>query len=113
MPMTIERASRRPLRWLAGKAGLLAVTLAVWFGGMAAAAALWEPSEAIVFGSRADVLLAQAPADVRIVSAGAGFVVLHGERKGWVRDLYRGGAWFVWPASAAGCGSRQLRVAGL
>ena len=110
--MTIEGLSRKPLRWLAGKAGLLAMTLAVWFGGMAVAAALWDPSEAVVFGSRADVLLAQAPADVRIVSAGAGFVVLRGDRAGWVRDLYRHGAWLVWPASASGCGSR-LRTVGL
>lgn len=100
------------MRWLAGKAGLLAIVLCVWFGGMAVAAALWDPAEAIVFGS-SDVLLEQAPADVRIVSAGAGFVVLRGERSGWVRDLYRHGAWLLWPAAASGCGERQLRVAGL
>lgn len=112
MPMIIEGVSRKPLRWLAGKAGLLAMTLAIWFGGMAVAAALLDPAEAIVFGSKTDVLLGHASADVRIVSAGAGFVVLRGNRAGWVRDLYRHGAWLVWPASATGCGSR-FRTAGL
>lgn len=113
MPMITEGVLTRRVRWLAGKAGLLALTLAVWFGGMAAATVLWEPSETVVFGSQTDVLLGEIPADVRIVSAGAGFVVLHGERKGWVRDLYRHGAWLVWPASGTGCGSRETRTAGL
>lgn len=101
------------MRWLAGKAGLLAIVLCVWFGGMAVAAALWNPSDAIVFGRQADLLARGTPDDVTIVSAGPGFVVLHGDRQGWVRDLYRRGAWLVWPASASGCGSRPLRTARL
>ena len=96
--MTIDRAS---VRSAVGATGL---ALFVWFGGMAALALVVEPDAVVAFGRAPDLIRATVAADASLVAAGPGFVTLRRQRPGWVRRLYAGGAWFVWPVVTRGCG---------
>ena len=78
----------------------LAVTLFVWFAGMAGLALVVEPPAVAVFGPAAPLW---ADAELRIVAVRPGVMTVAGARPGWVRRLYVEGAWFVWPITAGGC----------
>ena len=95
--MTIERKAAR-------FAGAAFAALAVWFGGVAAAAALFDASSVVVFGPRA--MEAALAAGATLVDARPGFVHVDAEEPGLVRRLYASGAWLVWPATAGGCRGR-------
>lgn len=82
--------------------GILLV-LALWFGGMAAAAALFEPAAVIVFAPEARAVAMVAAADGALLSSGTGFATGRSDRTGFVRRLYARGAWFVWPSLTRGC----------
>ncbi len=89
-------------------AGAVAMTLVAWFGGMGALALVVEPGEVVAFGRMPDLIRATTDADALLVRAGPGFVTLSGQHGGWVRKLYSGGAWFVWPIVGRGCGGSAL-----
>jgi hypothetical protein len=96
--MTIDR------RLLAAPAGALALTLIVWFGGLAALTVVVEPKMVVAFGTKSALWRAVGAADASLVGAGRGYLTLAGTRPGYVRALYAGGAWFVWPITARTCG---------
>ena len=109
MPMIIDRAFiDRPTIDRRGAfpvpiAGI-AVALAVWFGGMAGLALAVDPPAVVVFGPERNLLAAVRATDALLLSAGPGFVTARADRPGFVRKLYAGGAWFVWPIVKGGCG---------
>ena len=106
MPMTIERAAARRQGWgLRFWVSAVAVTLILWFGGLAALALAIDPIEVVAFGRAGDLIRAAVAADADIVRAGPGFLVLRANTSGWVRRLYAGGAGFVWPLTTVGCRS--------
>ena len=86
----------------------LAVTLFVWFAGLAALALVIEPPVVAAFG-RPGALLADK--SLRIVAIRPGVTLVAGEGRGWVARLYREGAWFVWPLVGGGC-FKPARVKG-
>lgn len=93
--MTIER---RRLLW----AG--AAALAAWFAGVTAVTVLAEPTGTVfVLGPEEAMLRTALLAGTAPRDAGRGFVRTGGETPGFVRELYRQGAWLVWPAPAGGC----------
>jgi hypothetical protein len=102
--MTIERTKA------ARFAGAALAALAVWFGGVAAAAALFDASSVVVFGPYA--MEAALTAGATLVDARTGLVRAGAEEPGLVRRLYASGAWLVWPAAAGGCRARP-RAPGL
>jgi hypothetical protein len=77
----------------------------VWRHGRWALAA--PPSAVIVFGPPASLAAAIEAADASILSVGEGFVTAKGDRAGFTKRLYAGGAWFVWPALPAFCGRNK------
>ena len=79
------------------------IALGVWFGGMAAAAVLVEPSTVVVFGPVDKLSQAIDRGGASILSFGRGYVVA----KGSAQSLYANGAWFVWPSLARPCGSNK------
>ena len=85
---------------------LIAATtiLAAWFGGIAALAVVIEPTPSVVVvGPLPTVLRAAAAINATIIEVHTGFSRLRSEHRGFVWDLYRNGAWFVWPAIEGGC----------
>ena len=89
--------------------GAALVALAGWFALAAMATLALEPSRTVgVLAPLSSSLAAVAHADARLVDARAGVVVIQGDRKGFVRQLYAGGAWLVLPA-----GARMLADVGL
>lgn len=95
--MIIER------RAVAFPAKAAVVALSAWFGGMAALAALFDPSAVIVFappGLPASII---AEADGALLTSGVIAATGTSDRSGFVRRLYGRGAWFVWPALGQGC----------
>jgi hypothetical protein len=86
--------------------GLAFGVLAAWFALAALATLVLEPTRAVaVFAPASSSLPALVHANARILDAGAGFVVVQGEHKGFVRQLYAGGGWLVLPAMTGGCRS--------
>ncbi len=81
----------------------LATALAIWFGGMAGVAYVFDPSEVIVFGPSQTAIAAIANSDGELLTTGTGFATATSDRAGFVRRLYAQGAWFVWPALTQGC----------
>jgi hypothetical protein len=78
--------------------------LAGWFALAAATTLALEPSRTVaVFAPLSSSLAAAVHADARLVDARAGVVLIRGDRKGFVRELYAGGAWLVLPAPTGGC----------
>lgn len=81
-----------------------AAILATWFAGIAALTVIVEPTPSVVVvGPLPTVLRAAVASDASIVEVHSAFSRLHSDRRGFVLDLYRNGAWFVWPALEGGC----------
>jgi hypothetical protein len=100
MSTTTRSLPRRAVRFLLA-GGLV---LGAWFFLVAVGTLVAEPTRSVVvFAPGDDALRALAHSDALIVSSGDGFVIAHGQRPGFVRALYAGGAWLVLPASAGGC----------
>jgi hypothetical protein len=78
----------------------LALTLFVWFAGLAALAMVVEPPVVAAFGASGPIL---ADPRLRIVAMRPGVTLVAGEGRGWVRRLYGEGALFVWPIVGGGC----------
>ena len=97
--MTIERTKA------ARFAGAALAALSVWFGGVAAAAAVFDAASVVVFGPRA--MEAALAAGATLEDARPGFVRVGAEEPGLVKRLYKAGAWFVWPAIGGGCLGRS------
>jgi len=83
-------------------AGMVFVLIA-WFGGVAGLALAIDPTVVVVFGPEQNLLSAVQAADASLLSVGPDFVTARAERRGFVRQLYDGGAWFVWPVVKSGC----------
>lgn len=97
---TIIDGCRRGARFC----GAAALVLAAWFLIAAVATLVLEPTRTVaVFAPASSALPALAHADARLVDAGAGFVVVRGQRQGFVWRLYAGGGWLVLPALTGGC----------
>ena len=62
----------------------------------------------VVVGPASTVLHAADATDAAIVDLHPAFGRLYSERRGFVRDLYRAGAWFVWPAVEGGCSALRI-----
>jgi hypothetical protein len=83
------------------------LVMAIWFAGLATAAVMVEPTRSVVvFGPQQTTFRAVTSGSTRLVDAGTGFVVVNGDSKGFVRQLYAAGAWLVLPAISGGCRSR-------
>jgi hypothetical protein len=88
-----------------------ALAIAIWFGGLAVAAPMFEPTaEVVVVASNRDAAIASmARADVALVHASDSVITVAGRSRGFVRELYAGGAWLVLPAGNGGCRGRPNR----
>lgn len=86
------------------------LVLFAWFGGMAALALAINPPAVVVFGPERSLLSAVLAADASLLSLGPGFVIVRADRSGFVRQLYAGGAWFVWPIVKTGCFPERRRA---
>jgi hypothetical protein len=95
--MTTE-ARPRVLRFAGGAAAVLAT----WLVGMAAAALVVTPTVVVAFGDPGR--LAGAGGD--LLASGRGFLAMRTASPDTVKELYRSGAWLVWPLLTAGCGRR-------
>jgi hypothetical protein len=104
---TITEGCRRGARLLCAAA----LTLAAWFSMAAFATLVLEPTRTVaVFAPASIAFSALTHADARLVDAGAGFILVQGGQKGFVRQLYAGGGWLVLPALTGGCrGGGKLR----
>lgn len=95
----------RALRRMSAVLVYAAIALGGWFGGLALAARLLEPTTAVIViapGAGADVASA-VNADVDLLDVSAAFVTVAGRSKGFVKQLYAGGAWLVLPIGSGGC----------
>jgi hypothetical protein len=92
-----------------------ALAIGVWFVGLAIAALAFEPTqEVVVVAANRDAAIASITrADVALVHASDAVITVAGRSRGFVRDLYAGGAWLVLPASNGGCRGRPNGRAGL
>lgn len=92
-----------------------ALAVGIWFGGLAVAAVAFEPTqEVVVVASNRDAAIASiARADVALVHASDTVITVAGRSRGFVRELYAGGAWLVLPASNGGCRGRPGGRGGL
>ena len=82
--------------------------LAIWML-VAGLAALAEPTSTVTaFGPQAKLLQAVHAADVELLDAGRGFMVVRGRTAGFVRTLYSAGAWAVLPGGIGECGAANL-----
>lgn len=91
--------------------GLAAAVLLAWFAGLSLFTLIVEPkTNVMVFGAHSKILVAVAEQDLRIISGGRQFLVVTGGGPGYVRALYRSGAWLVLPTSTGGCGFSRLLV---
>jgi hypothetical protein len=81
----------------------IALALAVWFAGMTLAALVVEPDAVVAFGPQGRLLRATVDADGALLTAWQGFVALRTGKADTVRQLYKSGAWLVWPVLGAGC----------
>lgn len=81
------------------------IVLAAWALLLAAITAVAEPTQmVIVVGPKDRSMAALAGSDTRLVDSGAGYIVVSGTERGFVRALYAGGALLVLPKrSAGGC----------
>jgi hypothetical protein len=85
---------------------LLAVpaVLAAWFAIVGLVTLLAEPTRnVIVVAPQATALRAASASGADLLDVRRGFSIMHSDRPGFVRALYAGGAWLVWPALAGGC----------
>lgn len=94
----ITEVHRRLFRF----AGSVALVLAVWFAGMAAAALIVTPSAVVAFGDPDRLVGVEGD----LLASGRGFLAMRTADAGTVTALYQNGAWLVWPVLTAGCGRR-------
>ncbi|MGE3643588.1 MAG: hypothetical protein AB7F96_07015 [Beijerinckiaceae bacterium] len=94
-----------------GGAGLLAALfigpaiILAWVIVSALAYIFFEPGETVmVFAPQRAAVQAAASADAQILSTGQGFIVARSDKGGYVRRLYKNGAWLVLPTSEMMCG---------
>jgi hypothetical protein len=91
---------RGTLRLLAGTA----LVLAIWMSALVAITRYLEASRSVaVIAPAGRTLASLAGTDARIVSIGAGIVVVDSAERGFVRLLYERGAWLVLPSRPSGC----------
>jgi hypothetical protein len=83
-------------------AGAVALVLAIWFAGMAAAALVVTPTVVVAFGDPGRLVAV----DGDLLASGSGFLAVRTGSDDTVKALYRNGAWLVWPVLTAGCGRR-------
>ena len=104
MSTTTERATSRG--WPIPLCCVLVV--GIWFSALAVAALAFEPTqEVIVLAASRDAAIASiVRADVALVHASDTVIMVAGRSRGFVRELYAGGAWLVLPASNGGCRGR-------
>jgi len=95
---TITDARHRWMRF----AGAVALVLAIWFAGMAAAALVVTPTVVVAFGDPGRLVAV----DGDLLASGSGFLAVRTGSDDTVKALYRNGAWLVWPVLTAGCGRR-------
>lgn len=84
------------------------VALALWFGTLALWTAAANPGRVLVLAPRRVAIAAALHANARLLAVhGASSIVSAsndgGKQRGFVRDLYAGGAWLVLPGVAGGC----------
>jgi hypothetical protein len=103
-PSARARYARPWRRWLGG-AGL---ALSGWLILASLVTAALEPTPLVlVIGPAARSLGASLEAGVRLVDAGPGYLVVAGDRPGFVAALYAGGALLVLPRRGGGCGRME------
>lgn len=102
-----------PTGWLVVIARM-ALAVVGWFVALAAVTLAFEPGGSVtVIGPEHRVVPALSRTDVRLVTAGTGFMTIRDGRPGFVADLYRGGAWLVLPPLGEGCSSKAPRAPGI
>lgn len=80
------------------------VAAGLWLVALALITAFLEPLRTVaVFGPAHHVVAALEGTDMRIRSAGTGYLVVEGDTPGFVRRLYARGALLVLPSRPAGC----------
>ena len=99
MPTTIERRCR----WVGRALSAPALVLAGWFTLMTSVTAVTEPASVVAFGPPQRLLTSLEPGKGSLLNAGPFFVRARAEQPGFVRRLYRSGAWLVLPAPGLGC----------
>jgi hypothetical protein len=100
-PPSVEREAGRFL-------GSALIVLAIWFAGLTVSTALVEPTRTVaVFGPSEAAWQALRASDSLLIGGGDGYVIVRGQRQGFVRELYGGGAWLVLPVSRGGCRGRS------
>jgi len=97
------------LRFCGAAMGILAIWMAIaGLGGLA------EPTFTVTaFGPQGTLMRAISVADVQLLDAGRGFVVVRGGAAGFVRALYSAGAWAVLPSGIGACGAANLSARSL
>ena len=87
-----------------------ALAIGVWFGGLAVSALAFEltPQVVVVAANRDAAIASITRADVALVHVSETVITVAGRSRGFVRDLYAGGAWLVLPASNGGCRGRPM-----
>ncbi|MCC2097277.1 MAG: hypothetical protein KDJ29_10320 [Hyphomicrobiales bacterium] len=79
--------------------------IALWAAIMALVYVLFEPGQTVmVFGPQHKTFPAVVAADAQVLSSGEGFLVVRGNKSGYVRKLYSGGAVLVMPTTEMMCG---------
>ncbi len=64
----------------------------------------FEPvPEAVIIGPNSALVSAIENSDVKVTGGSAPYMSVIGEKPGFVRELYRNGAWLVLPGSVSGC----------
>jgi hypothetical protein len=104
--MTTDSGTRREAMTLARFARLAVVALTGWFAFVALLTLTVQPtSRVVVIGaSQARALAAVTAAGGEFVAGlGHGAIAEGADRPGFVRDLYRAGAWLVLPATRGSC----------
>lgn len=106
--MNTPAESESKIEGLSGFLWALAIgpaIMLVWLIGMAVASLTIEPTDTVmIIGPQKRAFSAVAGTQTQILTAGEGFVVVRGTRKGYVRRLYRNGALLVLPTAESMCG---------
>ncbi len=80
------------------------VVLIAWFAIVGLVTLLAEPTATVVVvAPEAAALRAAAASGADLIDVTHGFSIMRSDRRGFVRNLYASGVWFVWPAIAGGC----------
>ncbi len=103
--MTTERQSHGGLNFRK-ISQIMAVLVSIvfgWFGTMAALMLVTEAAPAALVIAPDMKILRAASDDVKLMRAGRHILILASEEPGYVKRLYRAGAWLVLPALRNGC----------